>query len=93
MGSNANAFKHILNTFQKYLHLKFSNAKYLHMEKNSNTFKYIFQIVFILQVTEFAAFSFFAKLLSVSRGKLVCNWEKRLRRIHQIRRIHIFFLQ
>ena len=28
MGSNANAFKCILNTFEKYLHLNFSNEKY-----------------------------------------------------------------
>ena len=60
MGSNANAFKCILNTFRKYL--KISNVKYLHLKKKfkyfSNTFKYILQIVFILWVTEFA-FSFF----------------------------------
>ena len=32
MGSNANTFKCILNTFEKYLHLllNFSNEKYLH---------------------------------------------------------------
>ena len=43
MGSNANTFvfKCILNTFEKYLHLNFSNKKYLHLDlKNfSNTFQ------------------------------------------------------
>ena len=48
MGSNANAFafKCILNTFEKYLHLhlKISNEKYLHLhlKKNSNTFQMLF---------------------------------------------------
>ena len=41
MGSNANAFKCILNTFRKYLHLKFSNEKYLHLKKKCQIlFKY-----------------------------------------------------
>ena len=41
MGSNANVFKCILNTFRKYLHLRFSNKKYLHLhlKKDSNTFQ------------------------------------------------------
>ena len=39
MGANAFAFKCILNTFRKYLHLGFSYEKYLHLKKkNSNTF-------------------------------------------------------
>ena len=59
MGSNAFAFKCILNTFRKYLHLRFSNEKYLHLKKIQILFKYIVQIQFILQVNEFAAFSFF----------------------------------
>ena len=46
----------------KYLHLRFSNEKYLHLKKDShtfsNTFKYILQIQFILQVNEFADFFF-----------------------------------
>ena len=41
-GSNASAFKCILHTFWKYLHLSFSNEKYLHSKK----FKY-FQIQFL----------------------------------------------
>ena len=43
MGSNANAFKCILNTFEKYLdlHLNFSNEKYLHLKIFSNTFEII----------------------------------------------------
>ena len=48
MGSNANtfAFKCILNTFEKYLHLhlNFSNEKYLHLENFSNTFN-TFEII------------------------------------------------
>ena len=31
MESNANAFKCILNIFQKYLHFRFSNEKYVHL--------------------------------------------------------------
>ena len=42
-----------------HLHLKFANDKYLHLKKSSNTLKYILQIQFIVQVNEFAAFSFF----------------------------------
>ena len=61
MGSNAFAFKCILNTFQKYFHLKYSNDKYLYLEKKfkyfSNTFKYILQLQFFVQVIEFAAFA------------------------------------
>ena len=51
IGSNANAFafKCILNTFEKYLHLhlKFSNEKYLHLHlKNfSNTFEKILKFL------------------------------------------------
>ena len=65
MGSNAFAFQCILNTFRKYLHLhlNFSNEKYLLLKKSQILFKYILQIVFILQVTEFAAFSFFCKVI------------------------------
>ena len=61
MGSNANAFKWILNTFRNYLHshLRFLDEKYLHLKKGSNTFKYFLQIQFILQVNQFAVFTFF----------------------------------
>ena len=38
MGSNAFAFKCILNTFRKHLHLRFSNEKFLHLKKDSDTF-------------------------------------------------------
>ena len=41
MGSNANAFKCILNTFQKYLHFRYSNEKYF---IKNNILKYIFLV-------------------------------------------------
>ena len=61
MGSNAFAFKCILNTFRKYLHLTFSNEKYLHLKKFKILFKYSLQIQFIVRdgqtVDNFALFT------------------------------------
>ena len=52
MGSNANtfAFKCILNTFEKYLHLhlNFSNVKYLHFKYFSNTSEIVLKYFFNL---------------------------------------------
>ena len=75
MGSNAFAFKCILNTFQKYLHLhlRFLNENYLHLKKNSNTFKYIFQIQYILQVNEFGVFLSFCKAYNLSYSFIAIN--------------------